>query len=344
MRATVRDVAARAGVSPKTVSNVLNGTFRVTPETRAKVEEAMSALDYVPNLSARGLRNGRTGMIAVALPDLRMAYEAEMLHHLVEAAAQRNLHVQIEETGASSEREAELMSRARAQLVDGLILNPVMLETTAVQRGIALPPVVLVGEVDQPIVDHVWVDNVAATHQITELLIKEGHRRIAILGVGPMATAQLRLKGYRKALRAAGIKHDHDREIVCVDWHADGAAASFGAFLDQHGFDQQNHDHDHDHDCPDAVVCMTDTLALGVIAALHARGLSVPDDVSVVGYDNIADAASMTPPLTTIDFDKQLFAETAIRVLTERIADPDRPIMSVTLPHRVVRRSSTRPR
>lgn len=89
---------------------------------------------------------------------------------------------------------------------------------------------------------------------------------------------------------------------------------------------------------------MTDTLALGVIAALHARGLSVPDDVSVVGYDNIADAASMTPPLTTIDFDKQLFAETAIRVLTERIADPDRPIMSVTLPHRVVRRSSTRPR
>jgi len=346
MRATVRDVAARAGVSPKTVSNVLNGTFRVTPQTRAKVEEAMAALDYVPNLSARGLRNGRTGMIAVALPDLRMPYAAQMLHHLVEAAADQNLHVQIEETGASSEREAELMSRARAQLVDGLILNPVMLETTAVQRGIALPPVVLIGEVDQPIVDHVWVDNVAATQQITELLIKEGHRRIAILGVGPMATAQLRLKGYRKALRTAGITVDHELEITCINWHADGAAAAFTAFLDHQSPDHQGLDHqspDH-HPYPDAVVCMTDTLALGVIAAARQRGLSVPDDLSVVGYDNILDSASMQPPLTTIDFDKELFARTAIKVLTDRIADPDRPIMSVTLPHRIVRRSSTRPR
>jgi DNA-binding LacI/PurR family transcriptional regulator len=331
MRATVRDVAALAGVSPKTVSNVLNGTFPVTPETRAKVEQAMAALDYVPNLSARGLRNGRTGMIAVALPDLRMPYSGEMLHHFVEAAAERGLHVQIEETGTSSERESELMSRARAQLVDGLILNPVLLETTAVQRGVALPPVVLIGEVDQPIVDHVWIDNVAASREITELLISEGHRRIAIVGAGPMASAQLRLSGYRKALRSAGIKRDPDLEIPCTDWHADTAGESFTEFLDHH-------------DPPDAVVGMTDTLALGVINALYRRGLSVPEDVSVVGYDNIADAATAVPPLTTIDFDKQQFAETAITVLTERIADRDRPIMSVTLPHRIVRRSSTRRR
>lgn len=331
MRATVRDVAARAGVSPKTVSNVLNGTFRVTPETRAKVEEAMAALDYVPNLSARGLRNGRTGMIAAALPDLRMPYSAEMLHHFVEAAAERGLHVQIEETGRSSERETELMSRARAQLVDGLILNPVLLETTAVQRGVALPPVVLIGEVDQPIVDHVWIDNVAATREITELLIEEGHRRIAIVGAGPMATAQLRLSGYRQALQSANIPLDKDLEIPCSIWHSAEAGECFAQFLDHHPL-------------PDAVVCMTDTLALGVINALYQRGLSVPEDVSVVGYDNIADAACAVPPLTTIDFDKQLFAETAIKVLTDRIADPDRPIMSVTLPHRIVRRSSTRPR
>lgn len=331
MRATVRDVAARAGVSPKTVSNVLNGTFRVTPETRAKVEEAMAALDYVPNLSARGLRNGRTGMIAVALPDLRMPYSAEMLHHFVRAAADRGLHVQIEETGTTSERETELMSRARAQLVDGLILNPVLLETTAVQRGVALPPVVLIGEVDQPIVDHVWIDNVAAIREITELLINEGHRRIAILGVGPMATAQLRLSGYHQALESAKIDRDADLEISCSIWHAFEASESFAEFLDHHPL-------------PDAVVCMTDTLALGVINTLYQRGLSVPEDVSVVGYDNIPDAASAVPPLTTIDFDKQFFAETAIKVLAERIADPDRPIMSVTLPHRIVRRSSTRPR
>jgi DNA-binding LacI/PurR family transcriptional regulator len=331
MRATVRDVAARAGVSPKTVSNVLNGTFRVSPDTRQRVEEAMLALDYVPNLSARGLRNGRTGMIAVALPDLRMSYSAEMCTYFVEAAAQRGLHVQLEQTGESKERETELMSRARAQLIDGLILNPVLLETTAVQRGVALPPVVLIGEVDQPIVDHVWIDNVAAIREITELLIDQGHRRIAILGAGPMATAQLRLKGYWQALEAAGIPAEESLEIGCRLWNSPGAADSFGAYLDQHPV-------------PEAVVCMTDSLAMGVISALHARGLSVPEDVSVVGYDNITDSATTIPPLTTIDFDKQLFAETAIQVLTDRIADPGKPIMSVTLPHRIVRRSSTRQR
>jgi DNA-binding LacI/PurR family transcriptional regulator len=318
-------------VSPKTVSNVLNGTFRVSPDTRQRVEEAMLALDYVPNLSARGLRNGRTGMIAVALPDLRMSYSAEMCTYFVEAAAQRGLHVQLEQTGESKEREAELMSRARAQLVDGLILNPVLLETTAVQRGVALPPVVLIGEVDQPIVDHVWIDNVAAIREITELLIDQGHCRIAIFGAGPMATAQLRLKGYWQALEAAGITADASLEIGCRRWNSPGAADSFGEYLDQHPV-------------PEAVVCMTDSLAMGVISALHARGLSVPEDVSVVGYDNITDSATTIPPLTTIDFDKQLFAETAIQVLTDRIADPGKPIMSVTLPHQIVRRSSTRQR
>jgi DNA-binding LacI/PurR family transcriptional regulator len=254
-----------------------------------------------------------------------------MCHHFVQGATRRGLHVQIEETGFSGAREAELMSRARAQLVDGLILNPVLLETTAVQRGVALPPVVLIGEVDQPIVDHVWIDNVAAVREITELLITEGHRRIAIIGTGPMATAQLRLAGYRKALAGAGIASDPGLEVPLDEWHSPGAAARFGEYLDHH-------------ELPDAVVCMTDTLAIGVISALHQRGISVPDDISVVGYDDITDAVTSVPPLTTISFDKALFADTAIRVLMERIAKPDRPIMSVTLPHTVVRRASTRPR
>ena len=327
MRATVRDVAARAGVSPKTVSNVLNGTFRVSPQTRSRVEEALAALDYVPNLSARGLRNGRTGMIALAMADLRMPYSAEMCHHFVEAASGRGLHVQIEETAGSGEREVELMSRARAQLVDGLILNPVRLETTAVQRDVHLPPVVLIGEVDQPIADHVWIDNAAAVAELTRLLTDHGRRRIAIVGVGPMATAQLRLAGYRKALRAAKIKFDSSLLVACEGWHSVDAAEAFNAFLDQHR-------------PPDAVVCMTDTIAFGVISALHDHGLSVPDDVSIVGYDNIADSATTIPPLTTVDFDKQRFAETAIDVLLRRIAEPVKPIMSVTIPYRIVERAS----
>ncbi len=183
MRATVRDVAKLAGVSPKTVSNVVNGQVPVSPGPRSRVEEALSELDYVPNLSARGLRNGRSGVIALALPNLRTAYSAEMEQLIVNAATRQGWSVQIEDTGiADGAREAELLNKGRAHLIDGLILNPVRLETSAVQRGVSLPPVVLIGEVDQPIADHVWVDNVAAVEAITDLLIQRGHRRIAISG------------------------------------------------------------------------------------------------------------------------------------------------------------------
>ena len=205
MRATVKDVALRAGVSPKTVSNVVNGTFPVSPETRARVEQALLDLDYVPNLSARGLRNGRTGVVALALPDLATSYSAEVAHHFVVAARQRGLNVQIEET-AADHRERELLSRARAQLIDGLILNPVLLETSAVQRGVSLPPVVLIGEVVQPLADHVWHDNVTASREMTTMLIEEGHRRIAVLGIMESETSRLREEGYRQAMAEAGLK------------------------------------------------------------------------------------------------------------------------------------------
>ncbi|MGI8767591.1 MAG: LacI family DNA-binding transcriptional regulator, partial [Propionibacteriaceae bacterium] len=120
MRATIKDVARRAGVSPKTVSDVMNLTSPVTPPVRARVEEAIATLGYVPNLSARGLRNGRTGLIALALPDLSTWYSAEMAHHFVQAAGRRGLSVQIEETGISGDRERQLVSRTRAHLIDGL--------------------------------------------------------------------------------------------------------------------------------------------------------------------------------------------------------------------------------
>lgn len=108
-RATVKDVAARAGVSPKTVSNVMNGTFPVAPATRERVEQAMTELDYVPNFSARGLRNGRTGMIALALPELNTAYSAELAHHFVHQARAPGWAIQVEETRGGPAPEHQLM-------------------------------------------------------------------------------------------------------------------------------------------------------------------------------------------------------------------------------------------
>ncbi len=330
MRATVRDVAVRAGVSPKTVSNVVNGTVPVSPATRERVERAIAELDYVPNFSARGLRNGRNGMIALALPDLDTAYSSEIAHHVVEVAESRGLSVQIEETHGAADGERRLLSRARAQLVDGLILNPTRLETSAVQADVALPPVVLIGEVDQPIADHVWVDNVTAVRELTARLIRLGHRRMAVLGGLATASSRLRLEGHALALAAAKLPGSEEL-IIAAEWNTRGGAEALSRWLA-------------DHEPPDAVLCLTDSMAIGALHALWSAGLRVPDDVSVVGYDDIAEAAYLTPPLTTVGFDKREFAEAALGLLVERIVDPGRPIRSVTVPYRIVDRESVRPR
>jgi DNA-binding LacI/PurR family transcriptional regulator len=199
MRATVKDVATRAGVSPKTVSNVINGVVFVRPETRERVEKALAELDYVPNLSARGLRNGRTGVMALALPDLATPYSAEMAHHFVEAAHERGWGVQIEETGARPEREEQLLSKARAQMVDGLVLNPIVSDEFALREDTAhLPPAVLIGEVEQDRLDQVRVDPDEAAYDMTTTLIGLGHRRIAVLG------SPVRTNTFTARLRTAG--------------------------------------------------------------------------------------------------------------------------------------------
>ena len=328
MRATVRDVARLAGVSPKTVSNVVNGFVPVRPETKERVQQALDALDYVPNLSARGLRNGRTGVIALALPDLSTAYSAVMAHHIVVAAARRGWTVQIEETGPSDRRrEAELLGRARQHLVDGVILNPVLLETSAVQRGVSLPPVVLIGEVNQPVVDHVWTDNVVASRALVQLLIGHGHRRIGILGVMQSATSRLREQGYREAFVAAGLRLDPALEIRCSRWEPAGGYEAVRGWLAAH-------------DPPDALFCFTDALALGALHAFAEAGIRVPAEVSVVGYDDVPEAAHYTPPLTTVGFDRAEFAEVVLSRLAERIAEPEAPVASLTVPFRLVRRDS----
>lgn len=332
MRATVRDVARLAGVSPKTVSNVVNGLVPVRPETRQRVQLALDALDYVPNLSARGLRNGRTGVIALALPDLSTAYSAVLTHHFVVAAGRRGWSVQLEETGSRGSRhEAELLSRASEHLVDGLILNPVLLETSAVQRGVSLPPVVLIGEVDQPVVDHVWTDNVGGSRALVEMLLRRGHRRIAVLGVMRSAASRLREQGYRRAFAAAGLSVDPQLEIRCDRWDPAGGYQALGAWLV-------------DHDPPDALFCFTDSLALGALHALAAAGLAVPEAVSVVGYDDVPEAAHYTPPLTTVGFDKAEFVNVVLSRLADRVADPPAPVISSTVDFRLVERDSVRSR
>jgi DNA-binding LacI/PurR family transcriptional regulator len=338
MRATVKDVAALAGVSPKTVSNVINGVVFVRPDTRHRVESALAELDYVPNLSARGLRTGRTGSIALAFPDLSTPYSAEMTHWFVEQAHERGWSIQLEQTGSRPEREGELLSRGKEHLVDGLVLNPITLDASALSTAgtgagaDSLPPVVVIGEVEQTLVDQVRVDSVAAARDMTAHLISVGHRRIATLGDSAgefdTATARARTRGFEQAMAASGLPVDHALQYSCPEWTSADAFAVVRAAVDRG-------------DRPDAIFCFTDSLAIGAVSALTAAGLRVPDDVAVAGFDDIVDGRFSVPPLTTVTFDKRLFVDRTLELLAARIADRQGAAELVLIPHEIVVRASS---
>lgn len=332
-RATMKDVAALAGVSAKTVSNVVTGTVPVNEATRLKVDAAMAQLDFVPNLSARGLRKGRSGIIAVALPDLATAFSAELVHRIVEAAHERGLAVQVEETASDPGREKELVSRARAHLVDGLILNPIRLEDSVLKYADRLPPLVVIGEVEQNRADHVRIDSRAAAAEATRHVLSRGATRIAVVGADDdpavaTATSRLRLEGVHDALREAGIARDPALEINRLPWSMGGGADAVRTLLARRvAFD--------------AIVAFTDSLALGALHTLHDNGIRVPDDVIVTGFDDVEFSKYTSPALTSVAFDRQAFAVAALSLLEMRMDDRGAPPRSLTLSHRLLERAST---
>jgi DNA-binding LacI/PurR family transcriptional regulator len=166
--------------------------------------------------------------------------------------------------------------------------------------------------------------------EITELLLDEGHRRIALLGRLASASYHLRSDGYQQALRGAGIVLDPALEIEVDNWTANAGGKAIRSYLTRH-------------ELPHAIICCTDSLAMGVLSALWGDGYRVPDDVSVAGYDDVPEAAALVPPLTTVHFDRAAMAEAALDLLARRIADPTRSRTFITLPHSIVRRQSTRP-
>ncbi|PWR11980.1 LacI family transcriptional regulator [Micromonospora sicca] len=332
MRHRLKDVAERAGVSVKTVSNVVNGYLHVRPDTRARVEEAIAELNYRPNLSARNLRKGRTGVIALAVPELDIPYFAELARHVVSAAAEHGWTVLIDQTGGGPEQERKVASGIGDHMIDGLIFSPLAL-TADDLTGLDGMPMVLLGErVDHGPADHVVVDNVAAAREVTAHLIGLGRRRIAAIGsqrTPEGASARLRLAGYTAALAEAGIGYDEKLVAPAPAWHrADGAAAM--RELLSSGVR------------PDAVFCFNDTLALGALRALHEAGLRVPDDVAVAGFDDIEDGRFSIPTLTTVAPDKERIARLAVELLAGRLdGDREGPPRELTAPHRLATREST---
>ena len=333
MAATLHDVARVAGVSFKTVSNVINNHPHVRDTTRARVEEAIAALGYRPNLTARSLRSGHTGAITLALPQLSLPYFAELADSVIEAAAKHGLVVLIEQTGADRGRELEVMASPRLKMSDGLIFSPLELGQEDVDLIKAEVPIVLLGErIFNSKSDHVTMQNVAAARAATEHLLSLGRTRIAVVGAHQgevIGSAGLRLSGYREALAARNIPYDDGIVAYVRDWHRSNGAAAMHDLLDRGA-------------TFDAVFGLNDTLAQGAVRVLQEAGYRVPGDVAVIGFDDLDETRYSLPTLSTVDPGRAEIAETAIKLLMERIKNADAgPPREVESAFRIVPREST---
>lgn len=316
-KVTLADVAARVGVSAKSVSNVVNGTGWVGDEVRAKIEQAIADLGYRPNLAARQLRNGRSGLIALVLPDLREPYFAEFASQFVARAQNRSLTVLIAQTNGDRAAEQRMMEGEGLPALDGIVLSPLRLTAADLDKRRSGTPLVLIGEEAEGLasagMQHVGIDNAEAAEAATTHLIGRGRRRIAAVGrqnTGATATARLRFEGYRRALEAHGIPLD-ERLVATVPrfGRAEGSQAVQQLLDDGADFD--------------ALFCFSDSLALGALYTLGANGIDVPGRVEVMGFDGIEEGRFMIPAFSTVNPGVQEAADTILDNLTSPDPAPD---------------------
>jgi len=287
---TIEEVAASAGVSRSTVSRVVNGSTAVSPGALEAVQRAIAELNYVPNRAARSLARRRTLAIALVVPeDTTQFFGDPYFASIVSGINARlrqsdyvlNLFIASEDPGD------KMTSYLRSGSIDGAIIVSQHTSDTFIDRIATAVPVVYGG---RPVKERpgdyiVDVDNVAAAREATEYLVRQGHRRIAMI-TGPltMPVGVDRVEGYRAALAAAGLP---EGPIEDGGFTADGGAAGMRRILERG-------------DAPDAVFVASDLMARGAMGVLAAQGIRVPDDVAVLGFDDSPVATSVVPQLTTM--------------------------------------------
>lgn len=287
---TIKEVSQRAHVSPSTVSRVLNGTTPVSAEARARVLRAIEELDYTPNAFARGLATNRSGGIGVTTNDIGSPYYAVMLRGVEAAIEDAGLHLMVSSGHARADAERSAIQFLKQRRSDALIVQAEALSDAELIRlaDEADVPVVVFGRrVPELATVCVHLDNEAGGRMATEHLLAHGHRRIAHIA-GPLRfpDARDRLQGYRDALDGAGIAYD-DGLVVEGDFREGGGREAMERLLDRTTE-------------LDAVFVANDQMAAGAMRAVRDRGLDVPLDLSLVGYDDVLLAQYLSPTLTTV--------------------------------------------
>ena len=331
-RPTVRDVAVAAGVSPSTVSNVLNNHPHIRPEKRARVNEAIAQVGYRPSFAGRQLRNGKSNLLALAIPDIRSPYFANLAHTVMLEAQERGFSLFIDETGGALEQERDIARGYPSRGIDGIIFCPVVISLDELEELKSDIPTVLIGEyLTGGSFDHIAIDSRDSARGSAEYLIQSGRRHFAFIGARLDASSgpsRFRLDGLRDALVANGLSLD-DRLVLAVSDHTREEGRRATEALMNQGLPV------------DAIICAADLLAVGALSALRSQNLAVPHDVAVMGWDDSPEAHYTAPPLTSIAHDMGELARQALQSIERRQLDPSGPPLDIVVPHRLVAREST---
>lgn len=330
---TIRDVAEKAGVSTTTVSHVINGSRFVSDAAARRVRRAMKTLNYQPNAVARSLRRKHTHTLGLVLPDSSNPFFAEVARGIETYAFQQGYTVIFGSSDGDLEKERAYLRVFIEKQVDGIVFVAAGESAQNIEQllGKHLPLVVVDRDFRRVVADFVVADNRQGGHLAASHLIELGHRAIAcIAGPSTVTPSAERVTGYRDALEEHSIAFD-PRLVRRGDF---GAASGFEAtrsFLSRRGSNR-----------PTAIFACNDMMALGALGALYQLGLHVPDDVAVVGFDDIVLASYTAPPLTTIQQPKYEMGELAAKLLIERIrSEPKRKPERHLLPTKLVVRAST---
>lgn len=332
-RAAMRDIAALAGVSIATVSRVLNGRPDVSPATRDLVLQHIRALGYVSNRSARALASGRTGLIGLTVPFMQGGYFAAIISGASEALGERDARLVLCPTFHEHDREVTVLERLMHGATDGTLLI-LPSETKAELRQLRMrgAPFVVIDS-SLPLDDDIPVvgtANWSGARVATEHLIRLGHRRIGLITGPPDWCASLdRTAGYHSALMATGLPIVPEL-VRAADFLLDGGSEAAHALLDLP-------------DRPTAIFAQNDNMAIGALRAAHERGLQVPRDLSVIGFDDIDIACVAIPPLTTVAQPLQEMGRMAVTLLYRQIDGQPLEAPRVELSTRLIVRDSTAP-
>lgn len=327
---TIDEVARRAGVSKTTVSKHLNGVPYVSEQAASRIDEAISALDYSVNPLARGLVTNRTGSLAVVIPSITNPFYPDLVAAIDEEASKRGYDLLLVSTGGDAAREAALVDDLRRKRVDGILFASVRVDSAVlnslVERG---EKVVMVSRhVEGVAADFVVPDNLAGAVMATEHLVRLGHRAIGYLG-GPESVVAFRerLRGYRDVMARHELSIDPRWEIISES----GTESGFRGAMHLFHLDAR----------PTALFVGSDAMALGVLEAAQASGWRIPQDLAIVGFDNITFARVAAVPLTTIDGRTAELGRIAVQLLVDRIeSNGNGNIQQITLPPSLIVRRS----